>query len=58
MSGGTDSGRVIDGVKRAGLPLLMVQGTEDALIGSPLALVLKQEVETFIRQVQLFGCSC
>ncbi|CAM9926140.1 unnamed protein product, partial [Ectocarpus fasciculatus] len=40
----TGSGRVIDEVKRAGLPLLMVQGTEDALIGSPLALVLKQEL--------------
>ncbi|CAM9910671.1 unnamed protein product, partial [Ectocarpus sp. 12 AP-2014] len=44
VSGGAGSGRVIDEVKRAGLPLLMVQGTEDALIGSPLALVLKQEL--------------
>lgn len=31
-------------IRRAGVPIVMVQSTEDALIASPLALVLKQEV--------------
>lgn len=35
---------VISTVKRLGIPILMVQSTEDALIGSPLALLLKREV--------------
>lgn len=31
-------------IRQAGIPMVMVQSTEDALIGSPLALMMKQEV--------------
>lgn len=41
---GAASSRILGAVKRAKLPLVMVQSTEDALIGSPLALILKREV--------------
>lgn len=46
--GGGGVGAVVAAVRRLGLPLLMVQSTEDALIGSPLAFFLKQEVR-FVR---------
>lgn len=42
--GGGTSNEIIGAVKRSGIPILMVQSTMDALIGSPLALLLKQEV--------------
>lgn len=42
--GGGGVSSVVAAVRRLGLPLLMVQSTEDALIGSPLAFFLKQEV--------------
>lgn len=42
MGGG--AGAVVRAAHHLGLPLLMIQSTEDALIGSPLALLVKQEV--------------
>ena len=41
---GSDVGAMARDARRLGLPLLMVQSTEDALIGSPLALLLQHEV--------------
>lgn len=35
---------MLEGVRRAGLPLLMVQSSEDALIGTPLPVILRDEV--------------
>ena len=38
-----DSG-LFSAIRRSGVPIVLAQSTEDALIASPLALVLKQEV--------------
>lgn len=43
-SGSAGDGRLLSAIRRSGVPIVMVQSTEDALIGSPLALVLQQEV--------------
>lgn len=55
--GGGGVGAVAAAVRRLGIPLLMVQSTEDALIGTPLALLLKQEVR-FVSYSPLRGWPC
>lgn len=59
MGGGGDGsvGAVAAAARRLGIPLLMVQSTEDALIGTPLALLLKQEVR-FVSYWSLRGWAC
>ena len=42
------STRIFAAIRSLGAPILMVQSTEDALIGSPLALVLRQEVGAYL----------
>lgn len=44
-----DTSNFFSAIRRSGVPIVMVQSTEDALIGSPLALVLRQEVGRFRR---------
>lgn len=47
-----DLREAVRGCERMGLPLLLVQSTEDALIGTPLPLLLEQEVRIFPRIVR------
>lgn len=42
--GSPDDSGLFSAIRRSGVPIVMAQSTEDALIASPLALVLKQEV--------------
>lgn len=43
-NGDSDVGGLLRAVRRLNVPLVMVQSTEDALVGTPLPLVLQKEV--------------